>query len=98
MIRQIKATFCRETYDSGPDSNNMGWASCVLSMRELRLDVKKKTEKSGARGAHMTRGGAQHGSHLAVRARHRVFRSEKRLPSSGMSNANGSLVAANGPS
>jgi hypothetical protein len=67
-------------------------------MRELCLDVKKKTEKSGARGGHMMRGVAQHGSHLAVRARHRVLRSEKRLPISGMSNANGSLVAATGPS
>ena len=70
MIHQIKATFCRETCDSGPDSNNMGRASLMLSMRQLCLDVKKKTERSGARGGLMTRGVAQHGSHLAARARH----------------------------
>jgi hypothetical protein len=98
MIHQKKATFCQETYDSSPDSNKMGWASCVLSVRQLCLDVKKKTERSGARKrAYDSRRRATR-PYLAVRARHRVLRSEKWPPISGMSNANGSLVAAIGPS
>jgi hypothetical protein len=45
----------------------------MLSMRQLCLDVKKKTERSGVRaGWHMTRGVARHDGHLAVRARHRL--------------------------